>query len=422
MINRTTTILAIATIAIITAGCGRTAKESQGSVLASDGHNGTFTDSRDGRKYRTVKIGNQRWMAEGLKYKTGVSWCYDEKDKCKTLGLNYDWDTAQEACPAGWHLPSDAEWDALARFVDPDYKSENDNVAGKKLKAKSGWEEHCGQNGNGTDEYGFSALPDGNDGNNPGRSRVWWTSTDHRIVRGSFNGRCWGMTNCDTNLSGGRCRDNFRNEVRCVENTDASKATVPAAPIKQPVNAVPAMPGESFSDSRDGKKYRMVKIGNLTWMAENLNYKTGNSWCYDDNVDNCQKYGRIYDWNTANTACPSGWRLPTRQDWNDLGKAAISGRYSRNDEGKKLKSISGWKNKIYDSSGTDEFGFSALPGGQRISHGSFVGAGSRGYWWSATEHEKYDGVSAWYWNMSPYDSYIESFTDKVYGFSVRCAR
>ncbi len=153
-------------------------------------------------------------------------------------------------------------------------------------------------------------------------------------------------------------------------------------------------------------------------MGENLNYQpsTGNSWCYSGSVDNCVKYGRLYDWSTANTVCPVGWHLPSRQEWGDLAKAAGgTGDYGASGTaGKKLKSTSGW-----NSNGTDDFGFSALPGGTRGSGGSFYNAGFDGNWWTATE---YSESNAYYRVMYYNDDVYENNVDKSYGFSVRCAQ
>jgi uncharacterized protein (TIGR02145 family)/uncharacterized repeat protein (TIGR02543 family) len=165
----------------------------------------------------------------------------------------------------------------------------------------------------------------------------------------------------------------------------------------------------TVTDSRDGKRYKTVTIGGVTWMAENLNYDNGNSWCYGKNKYNCDKYGMLYDWNTAKAVCPYGWHLPSRQEWNNLVTAVGS------PAGTKLKSRSGWNNN-----GTDDFGFSALPGSYRGSDGSFSGAGNYGYWWTATE----DGSDyAYYRYMYYYIDYVrEDGYDKSYGRSVRCVK
>jgi uncharacterized protein (TIGR02145 family) len=142
----------------------------------------------------------------------------------------------------------------------------------------------------------------------------------------------------------------------------------------------------TFTDSRDGQKYKTVKIGNQTWMAENLRFNVGNSWCYENSVDSCKKYGRLYDWNMAKIACPKGWHLPSNDEWTEL--ATVIGSSVA---GKKLKSTHGWKSfdTVNTANGTDDFGFSALPTGHRNWHtptkGSFVGVGYYCDWWTATD-------------------------------------
>jgi uncharacterized protein (TIGR02145 family) len=168
----------------------------------------------------------------------------------------------------------------------------------------------------------------------------------------------------------------------------------------------------TFTDSRDGTSYKTVKIGTQTWMAENLNYVTGNSACYDDNPSNCTTYGRLYNWATALAACPAGWHLPSGGEWMML-KDYVGGWSTA---GKKLKSTSGWKD---NGNGTDDFGWSALPGGMGYVAGSFDYASSIGNWWSARE----DGSYAFYWNIYYYtESIHENTDDNTLLFSVRCVQ
>jgi len=193
--------------------------------------------------------------------------------------------------------------------------------------------------------------------------------------------------------------------------------------------------GGSGTVTIDGQSYRTVKIGKLTWMAENLNRATSDSWCYgeggpfwvrDDNDDwmkitlsnaeveaNCAKYGRLYTWDAAMTACPSGWRLPDTADWNRLVTAAGGDDVA----GRKLKSTSGWRR----SNGTDEFGFSALPGGFRNADGPFDRAGIIGLWWSATEYGS-GGADAHVRLMGDGDYVDEDEAYLGYGLSARCVR
>ena len=133
-----------------------------------------------------------------------------------------------------------------------------------------------------------------------------------------------------------------------------------------------------------GKTYKTAKIGKQTWMAENLNYEAEGSKCYENNPDNCEKYGRLYNWETAMKSCPKGWHLPNIEEWDKLyrfGETGSESPYANNYAGRHLKAAGGWK-KI--NSNTNHSGFSALPGGRGYSNGSFDYVGYEGYWWSGT--------------------------------------
>jgi uncharacterized protein (TIGR02145 family) len=143
-------------------------------------------------------------------------------------------------------------------------------------------------------------------------------------------------------------------------------------------------PPDYSDDPNDGKgddSYSYsggVKIGNQTWMAKNLDRKTINSKCYENSEEYCLKYGRMYTWTDAVKACPAGWHLPNDAEWTEL-ITAVGGESIA---GKKLKATSGWGDSW---NGTDDYGFSALPGGTQWASMEFLGAEEYGYWWSATE-------------------------------------
>lgn len=134
---------------------------------------------------------------------------------------------------------------------------------------------------------------------------------------------------------------------------------------------------ESFTDSRDGQKYDIIKIGELTWMAENLNYKTSNSSCPDGDNRNCGKYGALYNFDEARIACPEGWRLPSSKDFENLLKNVGGSEIA----GTALKSTSGWYKK---GDGNDSFRFNAKPAGYMYRSGKFDGIGGYAHFWSSS--------------------------------------
>jgi len=367
-----------------------------------------FTDSRNSQKYRTAKIGGKTWMAQNLNYQTGKSWCYgNDNSNCEIYGRLYDWNTAKTACPTGWHLPLRQEWDNLGQSVGGKRTPDEDgNIdwydAGKALKSTYGYVD----GGNGTDTYGFSALPGGNrdvDGEFDGVSQVgtWWTATEKYGSGGAYART---MFYDEDHVSEVLYAKGLGYSVRCVEEAkreselSAKEAEVAKEEtmVEQRIEKISAY----FTDSRDGQKYRSVKIGGKTWMAQNMNYPTGQSWCYDGDNSNCGKYGRLYDWNTVKKVCPTGWHLPSRKEWMDLTAAAGGD--------KALKSTYGWSS---NGNGTDDYGFSALPGGRYNYNFSF--GGSMGLWWTASK-------TVWsivYDNKAVADNLP---SDKNGGYSVRC--
>jgi len=353
----------------------KSSSSSQGNGIAF----GSFTDARDGKKYKTIEIGAQIWMAENLNYfeewvgPTRGNRCYNDKDaNCDTYGRLYEWDDAIRLCPDGWHLPSRAEWNDLVSAVG--------TTPGKKLKSTgSDW-----RDGAGTDDFGFGALPGGRIDKNEFASfnvaGYWWTATENGAIY-SNDVTMDGGNNVGFTTGSPKTR---QHSVRCVKGSSSSSSVVYG----------------TVTDKRDNQKYATVKIGAQTWMAENLNYAGTDDEigsCYNNKDENCETYGRLYDWATAmdiessyNTQkfdaptgqhqgiCPDGWHLSSRAEWNDLATAVNSAAYAA----KHLKARS---SEWGDDYGTDIYGFGALPGG-RIDKNQFTGLSIAGYWWTTTEN------------------------------------
>ena len=421
---------------------------------------GEITDARDGQVYKTVKIGNQTWMAENLNYADSVktpsllghSWCHDnDPKKCKVAGRLYDWaaaidteklyddgdgidcgigaycevpDNTQGICPDGWHLPKSAEWKTLLAAAG----TEN-------LKSQWGWLDDEA----GTDSVGFSAVAYGCRKKSTGLNRdvgeeaYFWSATDDSEVH-AYSYR----------MSRGVKSDykDYGFSIRCVKNeagvissssSIASSSSVMLATLCKTETEDNCEYG-TLTDSRDGRTYKTVVIGAQTWMAENLNFETDDSECYDNDASNCEKYGRLYSWGTAmdgagafsengkgcgnaNTCletfpvrgiCPSGWHLPDKYEWETLFIAARG--YTR--AGRILKSRSGWGD---GGNGEDAVGFTVLFDGLGASVDD-----SRAYFWTSTETS---GEVAYWIGFRGVNDYVTNLENDKDNFAyVRCLK
>ena len=147
-------------------------------------------------------------------------------------------------------------------------------------------------------------------------------------------------------------------------------------------------PTTIITDPRDGQTYQTITIDSLIWFAENLNYETPGSWQVNKKSSNGNTYGRLYTFVAAQTACPEGWHLTSYNNWKGLlmhlgmssEQAGAEAGWQGTDEGKKLKSTSGWFN---NGNGTDAIGFNALPAGAVSGDGVFQEQGIIANWWTS---------------------------------------
>jgi len=193
---------------------------------------GTFTDSRDGKVYKTITIGTQVWMAENLAYLPSVVehgtgsnttpyyYVYEyngtEVADAKAIsnfriyGVLYNWEAARSACPTGWHLPSDAEWTQLTDYLG------GKEIAGGKLKGTKHW---ITPNTGATNQTGFTALPGGlrNFGGlfgNVGYGGYWWCATSINTDEAIS----WVLSQCCSGIASNPASKELGFSVRCLRD------------------------------------------------------------------------------------------------------------------------------------------------------------------------------------------------------------
>ncbi len=164
--------------------------------------------------------------------------------------------------------------------------------------------------------------------------------------------------------------------------------------------------GESFVDARDNQVYRYVKIGNVTWMKDNLRFASANSFCNQEFGGGCNKVGRYYTIEELPTLCPEGWRMPKSKDFTAMQKSC-----------KKNPGFCLWHE--FEKLGSDEIGFSALAMGRYDLHVSkYSEVGAQAYFWSESNGKAKDVFSL---KKGEYASSIVR-AEKSDAFTVRCIK
>jgi uncharacterized protein (TIGR02145 family) len=158
-------------------------------------------------------------------------------------------------------------------------------------------------------------------------------------------------------------------------------------------------PPNTLVDPRDDARYALVKLEGRRWTAENMRFETKDSYCYANDAKNCARYGRLYTWDAAMTACPPGWHVPSEEEWNDAVTAA-----------------GGDAKKLHDGG---VLGFGIKKAGYRKYTGEFMDLGSNFYFWSSTEFDENPKRARLRWNLIEEDLQIATDT-KEQGYSVRC--
>lgn len=325
-------------------------------------NSGTFIDERDEHEYNWVKIGSQTWMAENLAWLPNVSGTdeisYNEakyyvfnyngnivedakkSNSYKKFGAFYNYEATKDACPCGYKIPKYEDWIELLRVTSGNeaYSSYNrlmgaeiwDNI-GYSLKSNLDWETNL----QGIDEYGFNVLPSGVTGviNYWGEESGYLLFFDENQQKTKFFavGGEYDFSSVlfdeSKNVSIIEQKSFFDSySIRCIKDENPNFGC--------------------YTDERDGKVYKTVKIGDQTWMAENLAYGDPSGY------KGCDDYGLLYsNYTNFEEVCPEGWHVPSEEEWRTLINF-VDG--FNNDDVLKSKNL--WN-------GIDSYGFNIIPAG-----------------------------------------------------------
>ncbi len=378
----------------------------------------------------TVTICNQTWMQKNLDvptYRNGDpipqvtdptqwanlttgAWCYYNNDPANraVYGKLYNWYAVNDPrglAPAGWHIPSDAEWTTLESCLG------GNEVAGGKMK-EAGTAHWRSPNTGATNSSGFTALPGGYRGYNGttfqfmGNFGIWWSATAVNTI----NARDRYLKQDAAFIGNSQYFKQGGYSVRCLKNNKDIPVVTICKQTWMQTNL-------DVSTYRNGDP-----IPQVTDPAEWDNLTTG-AWCYFNNDPaNGAVYGKLYNWFAVNDSrglAPAGWHVPGDEEWttlsNCLGGISVAGGAMKE---------TGTTHWISPNTGaTNRSGFTGLPGGIRMGN-IFTSMGKSGYWWSSTAvdvpfYENFAVMRSLYYETA---SIIFDYGYNKAGLSVRCLK
>ena len=380
-----------------------------------------FIDSRDNQSYPIMSINEKWWFTRNLNYHTLQSQCYSDQEDCSELGQLYNWNDAKTACPEGWRLPSEKEWSDMLEYLFDKNKNCSScfdalveggeigfdgNFGGfqsinKKFHAKK----YYGYYWSGTEENSLKA-------------KYFVFSQPEKIVNQS--------SRIKTTSYSCRCiKDTFSDSV--LVSIDSTVNIIDSNLIIQDIKLTQFEYNDEegtglLTDKRANQTqtYPAIKVNGKWWMAKNLNIHTSNSFSYDNKNQNTALHGRLYTWDSAITACPAGWQLPTLEDWESLIEHFASVGDNNSFMPKSKKRREAYKKLITEGNS----GFNATLSGQRKRNEKFDNLNNRGIYWTITPKSK---NKAWNFtfNVNPLNDefHINRFVNnKDFAHSCRCIK